>query len=107
MFYTANVYHDLLHKLGFNEQAGNFEINNNGAGGVGNDFVYLHAQDGSGRNNANFATPPDGRAARMRMYIWNKTTPVRDCAFDAGVVIHEYTHGKYMVDTLKKKTHNS
>jgi extracellular elastinolytic metalloproteinase len=83
----------LLHKLGFNEQAGNFEINNNGQGGVGNDFVFLNAQDGSAFNNANFATPPDGQAARMRMYMWNQTYPFRDCSFEAGVVIHEYTHG--------------
>jgi extracellular elastinolytic metalloproteinase len=93
LFYTANVYHDLLHTLGFNEAAGNFEINNNGAGGLGQDFVYLNSQDGSGNNNANFATPPDGQPARMRMYIWNTTTPYRDCSFEAGVVIHEFTHG--------------
>ncbi|CAN9213852.1 unnamed protein product [Alternaria alternata] len=93
LFYTANKYHDVLHTLGFNEKAGNFEINNNGAGGAGQDFVYLNSQDGSGLNNANFATPPDGQPARMRMYIWNSTTPYRDSCFDAGVVIHEYTHG--------------
>jgi extracellular elastinolytic metalloproteinase len=93
LFYTSNKYHDVLHTLGFNEKAGNFEINNNGAGGLGQDFVYLNAQDGSGVNNANFATPPDGQPARMRMYIWNTTTPFRDSSFDAGVVIHEYTHG--------------
>ncbi|KAF1831270.1 extracellular elastinolytic metallo proteinase precursor [Decorospora gaudefroyi] len=93
LFYTANVYHDLLHMLGFNEKAGNFEINNNGAGGIGQDFIYLNAQDGSGNNNANFATPPDGNPARMRMYIWNNTMPYRDCSFEAGVVIHEFTHG--------------
>ncbi|CAA9961110.1 hypothetical protein CFE70_004484 [Pyrenophora teres f. teres 0-1] len=93
LFYTSNKYHDLLHTLGFNEKAGNFEINNNGAGGVGQDFVYLNAQDGERFNNANFATPPDGSPARMRMYIWNQTTPFRDCSFEAGVVIHEYTHG--------------
>jgi extracellular elastinolytic metalloproteinase len=27
------------------------------------------------------------------MYIWNKSTPNRDSSFEAGVVIHEYTHG--------------
>jgi extracellular elastinolytic metalloproteinase len=48
LFYTANKYHDLLYKLGFTEAAGNFETNNNGQGGVGNDFVYLNAQDGAG-----------------------------------------------------------
>lgn len=94
LFYTSNVYHDLLYYLGFTEKAGNFEINNNGQGGLGNDFVYLNAQDGSGVNNANFATPPDGQTARMRMYIWNNTVPNRDCSFEAGVVIHEYTHGE-------------
>ncbi|KAF2263033.1 fungalysin metallopeptidase [Lojkania enalia] len=93
LFYTGNKYHDLLHTLGFNERAGNFEVNNNGGGGVGNDFVILNAQDGSGTNNANFATPPDGQPGRMRMYIWTRSTPRRDCSFEAGVVIHEYTHG--------------
>ncbi|KFX87633.1 hypothetical protein O988_09343 [Pseudogymnoascus sp. VKM F-3808] len=93
LFYTANVYHDLLHTLGFNEAAGNFETNNNNAGGKGNDAVILNAQDGSGTNNANFATPPDGQPGRMRMYIWDESTPYRDCSFDAGVIIHEYTHG--------------
>lgn len=93
LFYTANKYHDLLYLLGFNEAAGNFEINNGDNGGKGNDFVILNAQDGSGKNNANFATPPDGQTPRMRMYIWDVTSPPRDCAFDAGVVIHEYTHG--------------
>lgn len=35
LFYTANTYHDLLYTLGFTEKAGNFEVNNNGQGGVG------------------------------------------------------------------------
>ncbi|KAH7305639.1 putative extracellular metallo proteinase MEP [Rhexocercosporidium sp. MPI-PUGE-AT-0058] len=93
LFYTSNMYHDLLYVLGFNEAAGNFESNNNGQGGLGGDPVTLNAQDGSGVNNANFATPIDGQVPRMRMYIWNFTMPFRDCSFDAGVVIHEYTHG--------------
>lgn len=93
LFYTANMYHDLLYKLGFTEAAGNFETNNNGQGGVANDFVYLNAQDGAGLNNANFQTPVDGQRPRMRMYMWNRTEPWRDGAFEAGVVIHEYTHG--------------
>ncbi len=50
LFYTANVYHDVLYDLGFTEAAGNFETNNNGKGGVGNDFVILNSQDGSGTN---------------------------------------------------------
>ncbi|GAW13838.1 hypothetical protein ANO14919_032280 [Xylariales sp. No.14919] len=93
LFYTANVYHDVLYDLGFTEAAGNFENNNNGKGGLGGDFVILNSQDGSGTNNANFATPPDGQSGRMRMYRWTYSTPQRDCAFEAGVIIHEYTHG--------------
>ncbi|KAF4987994.1 hypothetical protein FGRMN_10042 [Fusarium graminum] len=93
LFYTANKYHDLLYLLGFNEAAGNFEVNNNGAGGKGNDQVILNAQDGSGMNNANFATPADGQNGRMRMYLWDTSSPQRDGSFDAGIIIHEYTHG--------------
>ncbi|KAE8376169.1 extracellular metallo proteinase NpI [Aspergillus bertholletiae] len=93
LFYTANTYHDLLYTLGFDEKAGNFQANNNGKGGIGNDFVILNAQDGSGTNNANFATPPDGQNGRMRMYTWTESQPNRDGSFEAGIVIHEYTHG--------------
>ncbi|KAL2068533.1 hypothetical protein VTL71DRAFT_14870 [Oculimacula yallundae] len=93
LFYTSNMYHDLLYVLGFNERAGNFETNNNGQGGLGNDAVILNAQDLSRFDNANFATPADGQAPRMNMYMFTSSTPRRDCSFDAGVVIHEYTHG--------------
>jgi extracellular elastinolytic metalloproteinase len=93
LWYTANMYHDLLYLLGFTEAAGNFETNNNGKGGKGADAVILNAQDGSGTNNANFATPPDGQPGVMRMFLWTESTIKRDCAFDAGVILHEYTHG--------------
>jgi hypothetical protein len=32
--------------------------------------VRAEAQDGGGLDNANFATPPDGRPPRMQMYLW-------------------------------------
>jgi extracellular elastinolytic metalloproteinase len=93
LFYTANTYHDLLYQLGFTSAAGNFQTSVNGGGGKGGDEVILNAQDGAGTDNADFATPVDGQKPRMRMFIWDYTTPKRDCAFDAGVIIHEYTHG--------------
>lgn len=94
LFYTANAYHDLLEVLGFTEAAGNFEDVNTSPGGLGNDAVQLNAQDGSGLNNANFATPADGQRPRMRMYMWNAVPGAqRDGDFDNGVIIHEYTHG--------------
>jgi hypothetical protein len=53
----------------------------------------LRAQDGSGTNNANFATPADGGSGRMQMYLWTSTTPQRDGDADNGIILHEYTHG--------------
>ncbi|MEO0625873.1 MAG: M36 family metallopeptidase, partial [Bacteroidota bacterium] len=70
LFYMNNVMHDLAYHHGFDEKAGNFQQNTYGNGGVGNDPVLAEAQDGSGTNNANFATPPDGSSGRMQMYIW-------------------------------------
>jgi extracellular elastinolytic metalloproteinase len=93
LFYTANNYHDVLYRLGFDEPAGNFQTNNNGKGGAGNDFVILNTQDGSGTNNARFGTPPDGSSGRMMMFIWTSAEPDRDSSLDSGVVLHEYTHG--------------
>ncbi|KAL7422859.1 hypothetical protein Q5752_002156 [Cryptotrichosporon argae] len=93
LFYTSNVYHDLLYRLGFDEISGNFQAYNFDKGGKGGDPVTANAQDGSGYNNANFMTPPDGQAPRMRMYVWDTATPWRDGDLEAGIVIHEYSHG--------------
>jgi hypothetical protein len=71
MFYLNNVIHDRLYRHGFNEANGNFQINNFGQGGAGNDPVQAEAQDGSGTDNANFSTPNDGSAPRMQMYLWS------------------------------------
>ncbi|MEY2924455.1 MAG: hypothetical protein RLZZ337_1003 [Bacteroidota bacterium] len=71
LFYWNNVMHDVWWHYGFDDQSGNFQQNNYGRGGIGGDFVNADAQDGSGTNNANFATPPDGQNPRMQMYIWN------------------------------------
>lgn len=76
-FYISNIVHDIFYHLGFNEAAGNFQVNNYGRGGIGNDDVRAEAQDGSGRNNANFATPPDGSRPRMQMFIWDARTEKR------------------------------
>jgi extracellular elastinolytic metalloproteinase len=70
LFYLTNVIHDILYRHGFNEAAGNFQGNNFGKGGRGGDPVQAEAQDGGGTDNANFATPGDGRAPRMQMYLW-------------------------------------
>lgn len=70
LFFFNNLIHDKLYRHGFDEAAGNFQNDNFGLGGNGNDSVKAEAQDGSGINNANFATPPDGSSPRMQMYLW-------------------------------------
>jgi extracellular elastinolytic metalloproteinase len=93
LFFWNNIIHDIFWEYGFNEVSGNFQENNWGKGGLGNDAVQANAQDGAGYNNANFATPPDGQRPRMRMYVWNKSSPMRDGDLDNGIIIHEYGHG--------------
>lgn len=93
LFYTGNMIHDLYYRYGFDEVAGNFQQHNFGRGGEEGDAVIMNAQDGSGFNNANFMTPPDGQNGRCRMYLWNTANPYRDGDLEAGIVIHEYSHG--------------
>ena len=73
--------------------SGNFQQHNFGRGGEENDGIIANAQDGSGYNNANFMTPPDGQNGRCRMFVWNTATPYRDGDLEAGIVTHELTHG--------------
>lgn len=93
LFYWNNLIHDVTHGYGFNEVGGNFQVNNFGNGGAGNDPVRAEGQDAGGTNNANFSTPPDGSQPRMQMYEWTNTTPRRDGDFDNGIIVHEYGHG--------------
>ena len=93
LFYWNNTIHDVQYLYGFDEVAGNFQFNNYGNGGLGGDDVRAEAQDGSGFNNANFSTPPDGNQPRMQMFLFNITTPGRDGDLDAGIIVHEYGHG--------------
>lgn len=89
LFYWNNIIHDVAYRYGFDEASGNFQHNNYGNGGFGNDPVNAEAQDGSGTCNANFATPPDGQRPRMQMYVCG----ARDGDLDNLVIIHEYAHG--------------
>jgi Zn-dependent metalloprotease len=93
LFYFNNIMHDFSYNLGFTETSGNFQTNNFGRGGTGNDSVRAEAQDGSGTNNANFATPPDGQRPRMQQYLFTSPNPDRDSSVDGDVVFHEYGHG--------------
>lgn len=93
LFYMNNLMHDALYLYGFDEVSGNFQNDNQGRGGLGNDYVIGDAQDGGGTNNANFSTPADGTRPRMQMYIWTPANPDRDGDADNGIIAHEFAHG--------------
>lgn len=78
LFYWNNIMHDIWHHYGFDEASGNFQETNYTGMGVGGDYVRAEALDGSGTNNANFATPADGNRPRMQMYLWGGSLPSFD-----------------------------
>ena len=86
LIYLNNVVHDILYGFGFNEAAGNFQLDNFGQGGSGSDEVLAEAQDGGGLDNANFATPTDGKNPRMQMYLWNGAGPTHEVKINSPVV---------------------
>ncbi|KAG2009451.1 extracellular elastinolytic metalloproteinase [Coprinopsis cinerea AmutBmut pab1-1] len=92
-FYVINTVHDFTYRYGFTEAAYNFQQDNYGKGGKGGDRVMIGVQDAMGRNNAVFATPPDGQPGRCRMYIFDLTNPHRDSTFQNDIVVHEMGHG--------------
>lgn len=92
-FFISNTIHDINYRYGFTEKTFNFQDDNFDKGGQGNDRILISTQDGSGTNNANFATPADGRNGRMRMYVWTQSTPKRDGDLSNDIIAHEQTHG--------------
>ncbi len=95
-FQLANRLHDVAYAFGFDEASGNFQTNNYGRGGVnalGNDALLVEVLDGSGVDNANFTTPPDGLPGRLQLMPFIAPTPDRDSAFDNSIVAHEFAHG--------------
>ncbi|WP_339609761.1 T9SS-dependent M36 family metallopeptidase [uncultured Planktosalinus sp.] len=75
LFYWNNIIHDVFYRYGFDEQSGNFQETNYTGQGLGGDAVNADAQDGSGMNNANFGTPPEGNRPRMQMFLWSAQGP--------------------------------
>lgn len=92
-FYIANSVHDIMYRYGFTEASFNFQTNNFGKGGKGNDPVQVSVQTSADLDKADFATPPDGQMPLMRMYLWDYIQPMRDGALENDIVVHENTHG--------------
>jgi Zn-dependent metalloprotease len=97
LFYFVNVAHDYYYSLGFNEAAGNFQTDNLGRGGAGNDAVIAEAQVGDFTNDAAFAPTPEGIAPRIRMGLFTRGTASvnddLDSDYDGQTIVHEYGHG--------------
>lgn len=89
LFYWNNIMHDISYQYGFDEAAGNFQKDNLGRGGTGNDFVKADVQDNGGFNNANFSTPPDGTSGHMQMYLFSRagTATINQPGNIAGVIV--------------------
>ena len=91
--------HDRLYARGFTEDAGNFQVDNFNRGGRERDpIVAVPSHFLLHRNNAFFATPPDGVCCPFTVFgLFFPDPPdlsVRaDSAFDSDVIIHEHTHG--------------
>ncbi|SHK50939.1 T9SS-dependent M36 family metallopeptidase [Epilithonimonas mollis] len=90
LFYANNMVHDIMYKFGFTESSRNFQSNNFGKGGGQGDAVRAEAFDGSGYNNANFASGQEilngvgnwiVQAPRMQMYLWNYSVPLKKRLF--------------------------
>ncbi len=92
-FYAVNRFHDELYRFGFTEQARNFQTDNFGLGGLGNDSISVEVQDSSATNGGNFVSPADGGRGRLQCFIWTGSTPNRDAALDTQYIFHELTHG--------------
>lgn len=94
LFYWNNLVHDILWKYGFDEPSGNFQKDNMGRGGLGNDYVLADAQDGARMNNANFSPAVDGLNSRIQMFLYTPSSLYQpDTDFDNGIITHEYGHG--------------
>ncbi len=97
-FYYVNAAHDYFYDLGFTEEAGNFQVNNFGRGGTGNDAVRTQVQDGNAFATARFLRAPEGIAPILELGVSPLDTLFdfsddRDFALDGEVVVHEYAHG--------------
>ncbi|WP_111685031.1 T9SS-dependent M36 family metallopeptidase [Winogradskyella tangerina] len=91
LFYANNMMHDIWYLHGFDEASGNFQLNNYGNPGLGNDYVNADAQDGSGLNNATFGTPPDGSNPVMTMFLWSPAGGLDEpLTIDNGTVAGSY-----------------
>jgi hypothetical protein len=98
-----NFAHDFFYDLGFDEASGNFQANNFGRGGLGNDPIIALAR-AAGRNNATFLPADEGSSPTISMFLWDGVgcwaqdvdgdgTLDFDGDYDTDIILHEFHHG--------------
>lgn len=93
-FYTANWFHDRMFMFGFDEGAGNHQMENASGNGLGGDplAIIIQFQDPLWEN-APFLYPSiDGTSNLLNASFFTGPEPDRDAAFDQHIFIHEMTH---------------
>ena len=94
LFYFVNTAHDYFYDLGFTESAGNFQTDNFGRGGKGNDAVLAKAHVGF--ENASISVAGDGFPPRIEMGVrlgFKDGLKYFDLSYAGDVVMHECGHG--------------
>ena len=103
LFFSSNFAHDFFYDLGFDEAAGNFQVDNFGRGGAGGDPLRTLAR-ANGRNNATFEPAPEGQSPTMSLFLFDASgcwgtdldgdgSSDLDGGYDADIVLHEFHHG--------------
>ena len=103
LFFALNFAHDFFYDLGFDEAAGNFQVDNFNRGGSGGDPIRGNAR-AVGRNNANYVHAADGSSPQINMFLWDGAEcwsedvdfdggPDLDGDYDFDIILHEYHHG--------------
>ncbi len=79
-FYVVNAFHDFAYLYGCTVTTFNFQTNNFGKGGRGQDRILVSVQDDSAMNNADFGTPSRVRSSFQSLSVGPSDTkqwPVR------------------------------
>jgi hypothetical protein len=92
-FFRVNFLHDYFYGLGFDEPAGNFQDNNFGRGGIGNDGMLVEIDNGFTGGPQETSNTQNSPGQRPRMEITANADTDTQGAFDADHITHEYTHG--------------
>jgi len=102
-FYFLNMLHDIYYNLGFDEEHGNFQENNFGKGGKGNDGFIIRSNDCDSKwkkcdSIAATSTVRDGFSPVMYLSVISTDSNIYgmkhvDAGLSSHIFIHEYTHG--------------